>query len=78
VVLVGTGAEEVEITAIVLGAFLHEARDLHFTQAIRDGLQCGAAQRRWNLVEQIVDLADAERLEHGGDIGFGVRNKRHG
>ena len=76
--LVGAGAEEIEITAIGLGALVHEARDIHFAQAVRNGLERGGAQCRWNLVEQVVDFADANRLEHGGDIGFGVWNKRHG
>ncbi len=75
--LVRTRAAEVERRSILRGAFLHQARDLHLAQARRHLLQLIDVQRRRDLVEQIIELGDADDFEHLADVGFGMRNEGH-
>ncbi len=78
VVLVRAGTGEVERRAVLRGALLHEARDVHLRQARRHLGQRLDLERGRNLVEEILDIGDADRLEHGGDVGFGMGNEGHG
>ncbi len=77
VMLVGAGADEVEVAAIAFRPLLHQAHHLHFGQSRRHLFQCSGLEFRGDLVEQILHGRRADRLEHGADLGFGVGNERH-
>ncbi len=76
--LVRAGAGEVERRAVLRRALLHEARDVHLRQARRHLGQRVDLERGRDLVEQVLDAVDADRLEHGADVGFGVGDEGHG
>ena len=76
--LVRAGAGEIERRAVLRRAFFHEARHVHLRKARRHLGQRIDLERGRNLVEQILDAGDADRLQHGADVGFGVGNEGHG
>ena len=75
--LVGTGAEEIKIAAILVGARRHQARDVHLAQAFRHLREFAGAQAFGDFFEQLVDARYADGGKHRFDVGFGMRNKRH-
>ena len=78
VMLVGAGADEVEIMAIGPGALLHQARDGHFRHAGGHVPEFAGAQVRRDLGEQVFDFSGADGLEHLLDVGVRVGDKWHG
>ena len=78
VVFVGAGAGEIEFDRIHPRAFAQHPVGFHLAQARRHSVQRLDLQRGGNLVEQILDAVRADRSEHGGNVGVGVRNEGHG
>jgi hypothetical protein len=76
-VLVGAGADEVELPAIVGGALLHQARDLHFIETYGNGAEIAVQQLGRDFIEKIGDALDTDSAEHLGDVVRRVRNERH-
>jgi len=75
--LVGAGADETQPARVLIGAFMHEPGDGLLACAFRNRVQRDIAQARIDLVEQIVDAGHADRVEHGLDIVFGMRDEGH-
>ena len=75
--VVGAGAEETRSYLVRARAFLHAAQHFHFRHA--HGMPgCGFPEQvRRNLVEQFVDIRDADDRHHGCHIGCGVWDERH-
>ena len=75
--LVGAGADEAERRAVGARPLAHEAADLHLVERLGHAGERFDAQLLRDLVEQILDAADADGLEHRRDVGLRVRNERH-
>ena len=75
--LICPGAEETERPAIALGAGPHQALQFHLADGLRDAIKRVDAQAVRYLVEQLLDVVDADGVEHRPDVGVVVRYERH-
>ena len=75
--LVSTGPDEAERPAIEARPLGHEPADLHFTQALRHAHERAEAQIGRDLIEELLDAADADGSEHRLYILAGVGNEGH-
>ena len=75
--LVGACADEAERAAIEARALGHEPADLHFARGFRHAGERRQPQIGGDLVEELLDAADADGLEHRLDILAGVRDECH-
>ena len=77
VVLVGAGADEVERPAVARRARAGEPGDIHLGQRLGHAGQRIDAKRLRDLVEQVVDAAGADAVEHRADVLGRVRDVGH-
>ena len=77
VVFVGAGAEKIQGHLVAGSAPAHEASDLGLGQRLRNAFEGFQLQFAGDLRKQIIDLVDADDLEHGIGVGLGVGYERH-
>jgi len=77
VMLVRTGAGEIQRRAIHRRARLHQPRDFHFRQAARHAFERRDLQRRGDFIEQVVDALHADGGQHRLHVGFGMGDEGH-
>ena len=75
--LVGTGADEVNIISVLLRTLEHKPRDFELVHARWHLCQLTATQLGWNFIEQCFDAIDTDGLQHRFNVGFSVWNKWH-
>ena len=77
VMLVGAGADEGTVEAVLHGAPLHQAGYAHFRKTFGNAGQAAAIQLGGNLIEQRIGGRCADTRQHGANIAFGMRNEGH-
>ena len=75
--LVRAGPEEAQRLAIARREGLHDARYFHLVDGRRHALQAARLELGRDFIEEIVDAANADRIEHRANVSFGVGNERH-
>ena len=76
--LVGAGTDEVQRSAIGIGTLVHEPGDFHLGHALGHSVETAAAQLGRDFIEQGFDAGCVNGAKHLFDVGFGMRDKRHG
>ena len=76
-VLVRAGPDEAQRPAVGARALLHEPSDLHLVHGLGYAGERLDAQRRRDLIKQLLDARNADGGEHRRDIGRGMGNERH-
>ena len=77
VVVVAAGAQEARAGFVLPRAGGHLGEHRHLVNAVCHGAQVGVLQRGRDLVEQFVRRGGADALEHGANVGGGVRDEGH-
>ncbi len=75
--LVGARTDEAERAPVEARPLGHEAADFHFARGFRHAGERSQPQIGGDLVEELLDAADADGLEHRLDIPAGVRDECH-
>ncbi len=75
--LVGACADEAQRPAVQPRPLAHQPPDLHLGQLRWHAAQGANAQRRWNLLEELLHAGYADRGQHRRDILVGVGNEGH-
>jgi len=71
------GADEAERRTVGARARAHQPSDLHLVERRGDARERLDAQPLRDLVEEILDAGDADRVDHRRDIGLRVGNEGH-
>ncbi len=75
--LVGARAEKAQRLAVTRCEALHDAGDIHLVDGRRHALQTVRLEIGRDFIEEIVEAANPDRIEHRANISFCMRNERH-